>query len=69
MPEPGPGGKSHADGRLGVMDPAVDLPVLPPLEERARGTLFPVRINPVIDPADPGKVIRDKARGSAISPV
>jgi hypothetical protein len=69
MPEPGPGGKSHADGRLGVMDPAVDQSILPPLEERARETFFFVRINPVIDMADPGKVIQDKTCGSVISPV
>jgi hypothetical protein len=52
-----------------MMDPAGDLPILPPLEERARGALFPVRINPVIDSIYTGQVIRHKASGSAISPV
>jgi hypothetical protein len=51
------------------MDPAEDLPVLPPLEERARGALFPARINPVIDPVNTGQVIRYKACGSTIVPV
>ena len=51
------------------MDPAVDLPILPPLKERARVPRFPIGINPVIDPVYRGQVIRHKAFGSAISPV
>jgi hypothetical protein len=51
------------------MDPAVDLAIRPPLEERARRALFPIGINPVIDPVNTGQVIRCKACGSAISPV
>jgi hypothetical protein len=51
------------------MDPAVDLTIRPPLEERARRALFPVRIDPVIDPVNTGQVIRCKACSSAISPV
>jgi hypothetical protein len=51
------------------MDPAIDLPILPPLEERARGALFTARVNPVIDPVNIVKVIRSKTCGSAESPV
>jgi hypothetical protein len=51
------------------MDPAIDFPVLPPLEERARGTLFPVGINPVIDPVNAGKVFQGNTLSSAVSPV
>jgi hypothetical protein len=69
MPECGPWGESHADCRLGIVDPAIDLPVLPPLEERARGARFTARVNPVIDPVNTVKVIRCKTCGSAKSPV
>jgi hypothetical protein len=51
------------------MDPAVDLPILPPLEERAREALFPARINPVIDPVNAVQIIRHKACGCTIVPV
>jgi hypothetical protein len=50
------------------MDPAVDLPILPPFKERARTPWFPIGINPVIDPVYMGQVSRHKAFGSAISP-
>jgi len=69
VPDIGPWGKSDADRRLGIMDPAIDFPVMPPLEERARGTLFPARINPVIDPVNAGQVFLYNARSSAVSPV
>jgi hypothetical protein len=69
MPDSVPRSKSHADRWFGIVDPAVDLPILPPLKERARVPLFPIGINPVIDPVYRGQVIRHKAFGSAISPV
>jgi hypothetical protein len=50
------------------MDPAVDLPVLPPFEERARVTLFPIGINPVVDPVNAGQFFWHKACCSAIIP-
>ena len=69
MPDSVPRSKSHADCWFGIVDPAGDLPILPPLKERARVPLFPIGINPVIDPVYRGQVIRHKAFGSAISPV
>jgi hypothetical protein len=51
------------------MDPAVDLPILPPFKERARTPRFPIGMNPVIDPVYLGQVSRHKAFGSAIYPV
>jgi hypothetical protein len=51
------------------MDPAIDFPVLPALEERARGAFFPIGINPVIDPVNAGQVFLCNARSSAVSPV
>jgi hypothetical protein len=51
------------------MDPAIDFPVLPPLEERARGAFSSVGINPVIDPVNAGEVLLNNARSSRVSPV
>jgi hypothetical protein len=51
------------------MDPAVDLPILPPLVERARGAFFTVRVNPVIDTVEPEQVFHPKAFGRLISAV
>jgi hypothetical protein len=47
------------------MNPAINLTILSPLEERARMPLFPIGFNPVVDPVNAGKVIMGKARGCA----
>jgi hypothetical protein len=51
------------------MDPAVNLPVMPALKERAREAFFPAGIHPVINTVNAGEVFLHKARGSAIAPV
>jgi hypothetical protein len=51
------------------MDPAVNLPILPPIEERARVPFFPVGINPVVNPVNPGKILMHQVCTCAISPV
>jgi hypothetical protein len=69
VPDGCPRSKSYADRRLGIMDPAVDFFVEPPLEERAGGAFFPIGINPVVDPVKMGQVSLYKACGGAIAPV
>jgi len=51
------------------MDPAVNLPILPPIEERARVPFFPVGINPVVNPVNPRQILLYQVSGCAISPV
>jgi hypothetical protein len=51
------------------MDPAVNLPVPPALEERARETFFPAGIHPVVNTVNAGQVFLPKAGGSANAPV
>jgi hypothetical protein len=65
VPDSSPWRKSDADCRLGVMNPAINPAVLSPLEERARMPLFPIGLNPVVDPVNEGQVTMGKARGCA----
>ncbi len=51
------------------MDPARDLPILPPLVERTRRALSAAGINPVVDPVNIGQIFLHEVRGSAVSPV
>jgi hypothetical protein len=48
------------------MDPAVNLPILPPIEERARVSFFPVGINPVVNPVNPDQILVHQVCGCAI---
>jgi hypothetical protein len=51
------------------MDPAVNLPILPPIKERARVPFFPIGINPVVNPVNPGQILTGQICGSAIPAV
>ena len=47
-----PRGKPNADGRFGIVDPAVDFPVVSPVIERAMGECPAIKVHPVIDPGN-----------------
>jgi hypothetical protein len=55
-----PGSEPYADGRFGIVDPAVDLPVIGPVIERAVSKRSAIGIDPVIDAGHPGDIGKGK---------
>ena len=62
-----PGSETYADGRFGIVDPTVDLPIIGPVVERAVSKRSAIGINPVIYAGHPGEIGKGKVAASAPS--